>query len=78
MTVLFDLLKFKKSKNYVKELSHLQKIMYNSMIELHKYKHYIPVQECLETLKTNHSLIKIHLEHQKKIEANKGNSGKTE
>lgn len=63
---------YKKALIYVKELAILEQSMNKALIDLEPYKKYIPTQECIEVISRNLSLVKVHLNHQKKIVESKG------
>ena len=67
-----DIHKYKKALRFVKELAKLESSMRNALIEIEPYKHYIPAQECIEVLTNSITIVKTHLDHQKKIVENKG------
>lgn len=63
----YDLDKYKKAKQYVKQLTNLLSIFKESSDKLEMYKNFIPAQECYNTLQSNIVLIELHLVHQQKI-----------
>jgi hypothetical protein len=67
-----DITKYKKALIYVRELSKLETIISKALNELAIYKKYLPVQNCMETLTDNLTVVQVHLNHQKKIVESKG------
>ena len=71
---MHDIHKYRKALRFVKELGKLETSMKNALKDLELYRHYLPAQECIEVLSNNLTIIKVHLEHQKKIVDNKGST----
>lgn len=67
-----DLKLYKKALHHVEKLGKLETAMKNALSEIEQYKSYIPAQECIEILNNNLVIVRVHLEHQKKIVENKG------
>ncbi len=72
MNPVNDLRKYKRALLFVKELTKLEASMKNALSEIEVYKKYIPAQECIEVISRNLVIVKVHLDHQKKIVDNKG------
>lgn len=67
-----NITKYKKALRFVRDLDKLAKVLSDAEKELLKYKQYKPAQECIDVISNNLLLVKVHLEHNKKIVENKG------
>ncbi len=74
---MYDIHKYKKALVYVKDLSKLEESLQKALNDISQYKHYLPAQECIEVISNNLTLVKVHLNHQKKIVENKGKKDET-
>lgn len=74
---MYNITKYKKALIYVRELAKLEASLEKSLEDLSQYKKYLPAQECMEVLSNNLTIVKVHLEHQKKIVETKGKSNET-
>ena len=72
MNNINDLQKYKKALVHVRELTKLEQSISNALKDIEKCKNYIPAQECIEVLSNNLLLVRVHLNHQKKIVDSKG------
>jgi hypothetical protein len=74
---MHDIHKYKKALTYVKELAKLEASLQRALDDLSVYKKYLPAQECINVISDNLTVVKVHLNHQKKIVENKGKKDET-